>query len=193
MRRPTSISTYSISSTASRTSSRTTICHGGARPPPVRRSKTYTCTRPSRARSAWRWSPGIDLLRERHQGHGIDQAVGQYEVAVGRDRSIAHDVAAARDRPALELLRFGIEAHDGVRPGFGLAVPEDIVDRRDAVGRGLRPARRRPFAHLAGRGVEAAEVAARIVGVPDHLVARDRDAPRARARVRELVLADREQ
>src|SRR5437867_3212750 len=104
MRRPTSISTYSISSTASQTTSSTTICHSGARAPPVRRSKTYTFIRPSRARSAWR----------------------------------------------------------------------------------------RPFAHLAGRGVEAAEVAARIVGVPDHVVARDRDAPRARARVRELVLADRE-
>ena len=51
-----------------------------------------------------------------------------------RDGRVAHDVAAARDRPALEFRGLRIEAHDGVRRRSGLAVPDDVVDRRDAVG-----------------------------------------------------------
>src|SRR5712691_8762548 len=34
--------------------------------------------------------------RDLHQRHGIHEAVGEREVAVARDRGVAHDVAAAR-------------------------------------------------------------------------------------------------
>src|SRR5205814_437408 len=43
-------------------------------------------------------------LRDLDQSHGIDQAIGQYEVAIPRDRGVAHDVAATRNGPALEFL-----------------------------------------------------------------------------------------
>src|SRR5207249_9949875 len=54
------------------------------------------------------------LVRDFDQGHSVYQAVGQHEVAVPRDRGVAHDVATPRDRPTLELLGFGIEAHDRI-------------------------------------------------------------------------------
>src|SRR5712691_64561 len=68
------------------------------------------------------------------QRHGVDQAVGEDKVAIPRDRGVADDVAATRNGPALEFLRLRIEAHDGIRRGARLAVPDDVVDRRDAVG-----------------------------------------------------------
>src|SRR5882762_11796069 len=155
---------------------------------------TSTSTRPSRAPCAWRWSHAIEeawsLLGDGDQGHGVDQAVRKHEVAVFRDVRVANDVAAAGNRPGLELLRLGIEAHHGVRLRLGLAVPDDVVDRRDAVGRGLGAARRRPFGYLAGRGVETSQVPARIVGVPDGVVAGDGEAPRTGSRIRQAVLAD---
>src|SRR5207237_10214126 len=109
-------------------------------------------------------------LPDSHQRDGIDETVGQHEVTVRRDRSVAYDVAATRDRPALKLLRLGIEAHDRIRRRPGLAVPDDVADRRDAIGLGFRPARRLPFRHLAGRGIETTEIAARKVAVPDKVV-----------------------
>src|SRR5205809_392507 len=123
-------------------------------------------------------------LRDSDERHGIDEAVGQHEVAVPRDRGVAHDVAATWDRPALELLGLGIEAHDRVRCRSRLAVPDGVVDGRDAIGLGLRPARRRPFRDLAGRGMQATEITAREVAVQDKVVTRDRDAPGARCSIR---------
>src|SRR6478735_10790994 len=61
------------------------------------------------------------------QRNAVDEAVGQQKVAIARDGGVAHDVSAARDRPALEFFGFGIEAHDGVGGRSGLAVPDDIV------------------------------------------------------------------
>ena len=61
----------------------------------------------------------------------------------------------------------GIEAHDGVRLGAGLVVPDRALGEDDAIGLGLRPARRRPLLHLAGREIKPAEIAAREIGVPD--------------------------
>jgi len=43
------------------------------------------------------------------------------------DRGVAHDVAATRDRPALKLLRLGIEAHDRIRRRSGLAVQKPMA------------------------------------------------------------------
>src|SRR5207244_10786132 len=59
--------------------------------------------------------PRSNLLADADESHFVGQAVGEDEVAVLRDVRVAHDVAAARNRPALELLRLRIEAHHGVR------------------------------------------------------------------------------
>src|SRR2546428_4772047 len=56
-----------------------------------------------------------------------------------------------------------------------ISVPDDVVDRRDAVGLGLRPARRLPLAHLAGRGIETTQIPAREVAVPHDVVARSEE------------------
>src|SRR5262249_35428264 len=80
------------------------------------------------------------LLRNLHHAHRIDEAIGEYEIAGLGDVRIAHDVAPARNSPALELLGLRIEANDRVGFDLGFAVPDDALDRRDAVGRGLWPA-----------------------------------------------------
>src|SRR2546425_824975 len=126
-------------------------------------------------------------FRDSDERHGIDKAVGQYEVAVPRDRSVAHDVAAPWNRPTLERLGLRIEAHDRIRRRSGLAVPDDVVDGRDAIGLGLRPARGLPFGDLAGHGIEATEITAREVAVPDKIVTRDRDPSRAGCRIRQRI------
>ena len=51
-------------------------------------------------------------------------------------------------------------------------------------------ARRGPFADLPRRRIEPAQVAARVVRVPDRVVRRDRDAPRPRVRVRQRIFLD---
>src|SRR5207248_8072926 len=48
----------------------------------------------------------------------------------------------------------------------------------------------RPLGDLAARRVEPTQVTAREVGVPDDVVARDRDAPWARAGIRQRILAN---
>src|SRR6266542_4885717 len=113
----------------------------------------------------------LTSLRDFDQRHSINQTIGQYEVAVPRGRGVADDVAATRDGPALEFLGLRIEAHDGIRRRAGLAVPDDVVDRRDTVGLGLRPTRRRPLGHRAGPRIETAQIPAREIRVPDDVIA----------------------
>src|SRR5262249_57950947 len=91
----------------------------------------------------------------------IDQAIGRDRVAVGRHVHVAHDVAAARDRPALERFRLRIEAHDGVRLGGGLVVPQRSFGEDDAVGLRLWTARRQPLLVLAGCEVQPRQIAPR--------------------------------
>src|SRR3954466_4510722 len=134
--------------------------------------------------------PAPPSLRYLYQGYRVHQTVRENEAAVAGDRGVAHDVPAAGNGPALEFLRARVETHDGVRRRPGLAVPDHVADCGDAVGLGFRPARRLPFRHLAGRGIEAPEVPAGKVRVPDDVVARDRDAARARSGVRKRVLAN---
>src|SRR5262245_89138 len=107
-------------------------------------------SRPAPSRSAWLQcladavaTPSLlrPLLRNLHQAHGVDEAVGEHEIAILRDVSVAHDVASTGNRPTLELLGFRIEPHDCVRLGFGFAVPDNTFDGGDAIGSGLRPAR----------------------------------------------------
>src|SRR5262245_22611658 len=121
----------------------------------------------------------------------IDQAVRGHRVAVARHAHVAHDVAAAGDRPALEFLRLRVEAHDRVRLGAGFVVPERALGEDDAVGLRLRPARRWPFLVLAGRKIEPPQIAAREIRVPDRVVGRERETARTRCRVRQRVLLDR--
>src|SRR5262249_5104246 len=107
-----------------------------------------------------------------HQGDLVGEAVGEDGVAVGRDVHVAHDVAGERagDQPGLEFLRLRIEAHHGAGLGEGLAVPQRALGEDDAVGLGLRAARRLPFADLAGLRVEPAQIAAGEIRVPDGVV-----------------------
>src|SRR6266576_2575265 len=119
----------------------------------------------------------LPLLLNSNQRDRINQAVGQQEVAIRRDRGVAHDVATARDRPSLEFRGLRIESHDRIRGRPGLAVPDDILDRRHAVGLGLRPARALPLGHLASRGIETTQITAREIAVPDDIVAGDCDPP----------------
>src|SRR5439155_24602855 len=96
-----------------------------------------------------------------------------------RPRGVPLDISPTRDRPALEFFGLWIETGHRVRGRSGLAVPDDIVDCRDAVRLGFHSARRRPLGHLAGRGIETAKISAREVAIPDEVIAGDRDAPRA--------------
>src|SRR5687768_9968873 len=63
------------------------------------------------------------LLAYGDQRDLVGEAVRQDEVAVPGDIGVAHDVAATRNRPALKLLRLGIEAHHRIRGRLGFAVP----------------------------------------------------------------------
>src|SRR5262249_18429983 len=72
-------------------------------------------SRPAPSRSAWLQcladavaTPSLlrPLLRNLHQAHGVDEAVGEHEIAILRDVSVAHDVASTGNRPTLELLGF---------------------------------------------------------------------------------------
>src|SRR5262249_6167437 len=118
------------------------------------------------------------LLLHLDQSDLIDQAVRGHRVAVARHAHVAHDVAAAGDRPALEFLRLRVEAYDRVRLGAGFVVPERALGEDDAVGLRLRSARRWPFLVLAGRKIEPPEIAAREIRVPDRVVGRERKTAR---------------
>src|SRR5688500_18198658 len=76
-------------------------------------------------------------LFDAHQRQLVGEAAGPDAMALSRDVGVAHAVAAARDGPALEFLGLGIEAHHGIRGGLGFAVPDDILDGGDSVGRRL--------------------------------------------------------
>ena len=80
------------------------------------------------ANSADRQTAAGASLRDFHQRHAVHQAVGKQEVAIARDRRVAHDVAAAWDHPALEFLGLWIEAHDRIRRRLKFAIPDDILD-----------------------------------------------------------------
>src|SRR5262249_1522210 len=127
---------------------------------------------------------------DRHQRDGVYQAVRENKLAVARDRGVAHDIAAARNRPSLEFRSLRIKAHDHVRCGIRLAVPDDVGDRRNAVGFRLRPTRRLPFADLAGRWIKAPQVAASEIGIPNDIVASDGNAAWAAGGIWQQIFAN---
>src|SRR6266700_7695926 len=91
--------------------------------------------------STERWvSQGL-ILFHLDQPDLVGEAVGGDRIAVARDVHVAHDVAAAGDRPGLEFFRLRIEAYDRVRLGAGFVVPERALGEHDAVGLRLRSAR----------------------------------------------------
>src|SRR5205823_8696753 len=100
----------------------------------------------------------------------IDETVSEHGIAFPRDIHVAYDIAAARDAPGLEFLGLGIEPYDGVRLGEGLAVPHGALGEHDAVGLGLRSARRLPLDDFAGSRIEPAQEPAREIRVPDDVV-----------------------
>src|ERR1700674_445937 len=87
------------------------------------------------------------------EAHLIDQAVGPYRVAVTIHIHVAHDVAAARNFPSLEVFGLRIEAHDRVGLGVGFAVPDRSLSEGHAVRHRIRPARRLPLFDLPGRQI----------------------------------------
>src|SRR4051794_33521102 len=81
--------------------------------------------------TSWRWRSDRPPSRrgsfsslDLHEPDLIGQAMRHDRIAVRRDIHVAHNVAASRNGPALELLGLRIEAHHGVRLGSGFAVPE---------------------------------------------------------------------
>src|SRR6266550_9207773 len=95
----------------------------------------------------------------------VQPALGDHEVPVGSGHHVAHHSSAARNLPALEDVSLRIEAHEGVRFGGGLDVPDRALRVRDRIGLRLRPTRRRPFRGSAGFRIESTEVSARVIRV----------------------------
>jgi hypothetical protein len=86
---------------------------------------------------------------------------------------VAHDSSARRDDPGLEFFGLGVKAHNYVRLCVRFPVPNDVSRSGNAVGLGPRAARRGSLDDLAGLGVEAAQVAARIVEIRKHAVSKE--------------------
>ncbi len=122
--------------------------------------------------------------------HHVDAATGQRQSAIGRRCHIADDAAARRDGPPLERFGFRIESHQHVRRSRRLGVPDDIVDRRNRVRSGFSAAGGRPFGDLAGCGIHSADIASRIIRIPNEIVAGHRDPPRPRLRIRQDKFRD---
>ncbi len=114
-----------------------------------------------------------DPLRSLHldQRNAIYTATGQRQVAVSGGVHVAHDTSTGWDRPGLELLCLGIEAHERSWLHARLAVPQDIVHSVHTIGLRLGTTGRGPLACLAGRGIEPAQIATDIVRMPEHVVA----------------------
>src|SRR5436309_9234481 len=100
----------------------------------------------------------------------IYSALGDNEVAVTCGLHVAHDAATAGDRPALEFFRFDVEPHQHVGPDRRFDVPDRAVEVGNPIRLGSRSTRGRPVGHLAGLWIEAAEIATRIVRIPDDVV-----------------------
>src|SRR5437868_8790643 len=102
---------------------------------------------------------GVSVANAYQPDH-VQPALGDHEVPVAGGHHVADDSAAARNLPALEDVRLRIEAHERVRFGGGLDVPDRALRVRDRVWLRLRPTRRRPFCSCAGLRVESTEVSA---------------------------------
>src|SRR5690242_7882622 len=98
------------------------------------------------------------LLPYLHQCDAISPAASHGEIAIGCCHHVPHDAAAGGDCPGLELLRFGIETHERIWSHRGFAVPDDIVERHDAVRLRLRSARRGILLDRARLGIEPAKI-----------------------------------
>ena len=133
------------------------------------------------------WALGFQQSR---YSYTINPAAGEREIAVLGHGHVAHDAAARRDFPSLKFLGFRIEANHRVRLHARLAIPQDIVHRGDRVRLRLGPAGRRPLAHPAADRIESSQVTPGIIGIPEHAVAGDGNAPRSALRVGQNVFAD---
>ena len=132
---------------------------------------------------------GRRRLRQRHQDDAVGAGLMDQQVAVAGRPHVPDDAAidiAGRDRPTLERLGRGIEAHQRVRPHTGFVVPDRAARVGEPVGMRVRTARRRPFGDLAGLRVVASETALLRVDVPDHTVVGDVQASDGGLRDRQL-------
>jgi hypothetical protein len=86
-----------------------------------------------------------DSLLDFNQPCLIGQAVCDNWIAIGIHVHVAHNISAAGDRPALELIRARIETHNRIRFGRGFTVPQRALGENDTIRLGLRSTRRRPF------------------------------------------------
>src|SRR5690242_6462369 len=92
---------------------------------------------------------------------------------------------------SLKSFRFGIETHHRVWRHPGLAIPDHIIHRYDAIGLRLRAAGRSPFARLPCGRIIPSKITAGVIGIPDDVVAGNRHTPRPALLVGQDVLADR--
>src|SRR5574342_244485 len=127
----------------------------------------------------------MSALLNFHQADAIHAAARDRYITVLGDVDVAHHTAARGNFPGLEFLGLGIETHHSVGIDPRLAVPDHLVDCGDAVWLRLRSARRSPFGRLAAGGIVPAKISARVVRIPDHVVAGDGDTPRAAFAIRQ--------
>src|SRR5262245_21390446 len=105
---------------------------------------------------------------------------------------MAHDSSAGRDQPAMHAAVVRIEPDDGVRHDTRLAVPDRAVaGARNAVRLRFWTSRRDELADGTRVRIEPSQKTARVVRIPNHIVAGDGDAPRTRTR-RQHVFGDLE-
>src|SRR5580693_3432270 len=124
------------------------------------------------------------------KGDAVNAAAREPQVAVRSRHHVSHYASARRDDPRLEFLRLSVKAHDRIRLGVRFAIPEDIPHRCDAVRSRARSARRGPLGNFARLWIEPPQVAARIVGIPNHIVWSNGHASWMRIHMRQHVFAD---
>src|SRR6516164_7199850 len=124
------------------------------------------------------WEMFASLLPTRTRPTVLTPLSANHEVTVGCRLHVAHDASTARNNPTLEFFSFDIKPDQHVRPDRRLDIPDGAVEVGNPIRLGLRSTWGRPVRDFAGLRIQAAEIATRIVGIPDDVVRADRDAPR---------------
>src|SRR6266850_6555773 len=127
------------------------------------------------------------LAADQNKANLVHAAFRYDQVAIACGLHVAHDASTAGDGPALEFFGFDVEPHQHVWPDRRFDVPDGAVQICNSVGLGPGPTRRRPVRDLAGLRIEAAEIAPRVVGIPDDVVWANRDAPRPALGIRQFI------
>src|SRR5262245_32220144 len=91
-----------------------------------------------------------------------------------------------------QLWNFSVLRSKRTMLGAGLVLPERAFAEADAVRLRFRPARRSPLLVRAARKIEPVEIAAREIRIPHRVIGPEREAARARCRIRQDIFADRQ-